>query len=99
MLLRRYRSEADIESLVETINIARASGVKVELILAPYSPEYFCMTHLSGSSLAWIQDRTGQMLLNNATQIDDPLLFADPIQSNPSSAEKLARRMSESGDL
>lgn len=98
--IRRFdSSQADLQALQEMIQIADQHDVKVNLILAPYYPDYFELTEGVGKWLQRIEDQTGKKVLDYSTAIDQASLFADPIHLNPDGAARLSELMVKRGDL
>ena len=93
------RSDGDAKAIAKLIDIASQSGIEVELILAPYLPEYYDQLEPNDAWLAWLEERLGQKVTDYSSVIKTRESFADPIHLNPRGAETFANFLQEQGKL
>ncbi len=93
------RSDEDVKAIATLVKVAKESGVDVQLILAPYLPEYYRRLPPNDDWLAWLEDELGQPVVDYSGVISNRESFADPIHLNATGAELFAKFLKEQGDL
>jgi lysophospholipase L1-like esterase len=87
----------EVEALAAIVSAARAAGIEVRLVLAPYLPDFAKKITNLPEIQAQIFAATGLKVFDFSQALQDTKFFADRVHLNPAGAQEFLQRMLAAG--
>ncbi|MGD9637162.1 MAG: hypothetical protein AB7G28_10105 [Pirellulales bacterium] len=87
----------ELEALVAIVNAARDAGIEVQLVFAPYLPQYAEKITNLPEVEARITAATGLAVHDFSRALDDTSLFADRVHLSPAGTQEFLQKMLTAG--
>lgn len=84
-------------SLAEIVKLAQSKGTEVELVVAPFLPNYYKALYNLDDYIKEVEKNTGLKVHNYANAIEDNKLFGDYFHINVFGSEKFVDQMHQDG--
>ena len=95
--LELVRSQGNVQALIDTIEAAEAKGLRVQLVFAPYLPEYIERVPEVHDWVAWLQGQVHRPIKDYSALMTDSKYFADRVHLNRDGSAAFAEQLLQDG--